>query len=500
MNNEDFTLIPMTEIAGLAGETRATVGNWKVRDASFPSQRGKNSRGPLYDRTEVIQWLQSKGRLSESANVNSLTPLIPLLESSNSFGLENSLILILLSAAVRSSIGDEAWTAFLQLPTEQQKKELVRYASEFTGSIENGSFKFLQTDFDLEVFLTIVSAIPAKEIAVSIDVVIEQFSGLPRSRVITNTPDSIKELITGLIGEQESIYCPCSGDGSLLLSLAQVAPEAALFGQEIHPTSCVLTILRGIAQGIKMEIKCGDVFTNDYFPSLHADLVIAIPPFGARLHGENFEMSANDPRWIWGVPGPTGSNVAWIQHCIYHLSDGGRAILVLPQAVLFEGGKSQKIREGIIKSGHLDAVISLPPGLNPFSPVSSAVLIFKKTTQIVETDSPQTVMINLEGLQISPRRRGYLSQDEIKLATNAFHAWRNGSVLESKDVRTVSFREIAENDFNISPKRYIKPSLNTISKKDLGARLKDARSKAEAALAASSNADQSIKNLLGEGN
>src|SRR3954468_22036647 len=57
-------LISMADIARLAGQSRATVGNWKARNPKdFPPERGRGSRGPLYDRAEVTAWLESTKRL-----------------------------------------------------------------------------------------------------------------------------------------------------------------------------------------------------------------------------------------------------------------------------------------------------------------------------------------------------------------------------------------------------------------------------------------------------
>ncbi len=56
----------MADIARLAGQSRATVGNWKSRNPEdFPPERGRGLRGPLYDRAEVTAWLESTNRLDK---------------------------------------------------------------------------------------------------------------------------------------------------------------------------------------------------------------------------------------------------------------------------------------------------------------------------------------------------------------------------------------------------------------------------------------------------
>ena len=62
----------MAEIAKLADQSRSTVGNWKARQSDFPTERGKSSRGPLYDRNEVIEWLTKTGRIAATRGADEL--------------------------------------------------------------------------------------------------------------------------------------------------------------------------------------------------------------------------------------------------------------------------------------------------------------------------------------------------------------------------------------------------------------------------------------------
>ncbi len=55
----------MADIARLAGQSRATVGNWKSRYPGLPPGARPGPRGPLYDRAEVMDWLQRTGRLDQ---------------------------------------------------------------------------------------------------------------------------------------------------------------------------------------------------------------------------------------------------------------------------------------------------------------------------------------------------------------------------------------------------------------------------------------------------
>lgn len=66
---------------------------------------------------------------------------------------------------------------------------------------------------------------------------------------------------------------------------------------------------------------------------------------------------------------------------IRSLDLGGRCASIVPDGVLFGGNKAAvAIRKELVEKQHLKAVISMPSGVfNPYSGVSTAILIFTKT-------------------------------------------------------------------------------------------------------------------------
>ena len=63
------------------------------------------------------------------------------------------------------------------------------------------------------------------------------------------------------------------------------------------------------------------------------------------------------------------------------LKPGGRCASIVPESVLFGSDTAHKaIRKEIVDNQRLQAVISMPSGVfNPYTPVSTAILIFTKT-------------------------------------------------------------------------------------------------------------------------
>jgi type I restriction enzyme M protein len=78
---------------------------------------------------------------------------------------------------------------------------------------------------------------------------------------------------------------------------------------------------------IEADVMLGDVFGEDRFPQLRADRVVCVPPWNQKL--PMAEVLRDDPRWVFGEPGPGDGNTAWIQHCLAHLNDNGRAVWLI---------------------------------------------------------------------------------------------------------------------------------------------------------------------------
>ena len=95
-----------------------------------------------------------------------------------------------------------------------------------------------------------------------------------------------------------------------------------IVGQEINSRVRAMSRLNLAVHHVDAKVALGDVFRDDHYPQLRADRVIAVPPWSQKI--PVLERLRDDPRWLWGEPGSNDGNVAWIQHCLYHLADGGR--------------------------------------------------------------------------------------------------------------------------------------------------------------------------------
>ncbi|MFE3368743.1 N-6 DNA methylase [Streptomyces sp. NPDC059173] len=170
-----------------------------------------------------------------------------------------------------------------------------------------------------------------------------------------------------------SVLDPAAGTGALLRA---VGGPAALYAQEADPALAALTALRlalagegprRAADGTHRAapgptVRTGDTLRADAFPELAADTVLCHPPFNERTWGH--DELAYDPRWEYGLPARTESELAWVQHALARLRDGGTAVLLMPPAAASRRS-GRRIRAGLLRRGALRAVIALPAGAAP---------------------------------------------------------------------------------------------------------------------------------------
>src|SRR4029078_4341729 len=93
----------------------------------------------------------------------------------------------------------------------------------------------------------------------------------------------------------------------------------------------------------------------------------------------NREGSASDPdgRSLWGVPPQGRADYAFFQHIAKSLDPKtGRAAILFPHGVLFRREESA-LREALVKSDLLEAVLGLGPGLFYNSPMEAVVITLR---------------------------------------------------------------------------------------------------------------------------
>ncbi len=190
----------------------------------------------------------------------------------------------------------------------------------------------------------------------------------------------------------ETICDPACGTGGFLLAAYDYMKNQsqdkekqdflrneALSG--VDNTALVVTLasmnlyLHGIGTN-RSPIVCRD--SLEKAPENLVDVILANPPFGTRPAG-SVEISRDD-----FYVDTKNNQLNFLQHMMVSLKQGGRAAVVLPDNVLFEGNAGETVRKELLKNFNLHTILRLPTGIFYAQGVKANVLFFTKGTPTKE--------------------------------------------------------------------------------------------------------------------
>ena len=186
----------------------------------------------------------------------------------------------------------------------------------------------------------------------------------------------------------ETVCDPACGTGGFLLAAYDYmknqsqdkAKRDFLRDKALHGydnTALVVTLasmnlyLHGIGTD-RSPILCQD--SLEKAPDTLVDVILANPPFGTRPAG-SVDIDRND-----FYVETKNNQLNFLQHIMVMLKNTGRAAVVLPDNVLFEGGAGETIRKELLKNFNLHTILRLPTGIFYAQGVKANVLFFQKGT------------------------------------------------------------------------------------------------------------------------
>ena len=158
----------------------------------------------------------------------------------------------------------------------------------------------------------------------------------------------------------------------------------AFKGWEIEKSTARLCLMNLYLHGIGDLKKTPDIHVIDSLKgslSDKVDIVLANPPFGktsSDVPTTDEKQSEKEGYFLRKDFWTTTSNkqLAFLQHIVTMLKASGRAAVVLPDNVLFEGGVGETIRKKFLSDFNLHTILRLPTGIFYAHGVKANVLFF----------------------------------------------------------------------------------------------------------------------------
>jgi type I restriction enzyme M protein len=205
------------------------------------------------------------------------------------------------------------------------------------------------------------------------------------------TPGEVGRLMAGLLepAADSRIYDPTCGSGGLLLQcLARAEAQGVnprslfVYGQELNPETWAIARMNMLLHGAgdAAEIKLGDTLATPAFVEgdklKRFDIVVANPPFSSKNWGHERFKSGGDPFGrIKHLPPKSHGEMAFLQHMVASMNDGGRLAVVLPNGVFFRGGPELAVRKDLIDADLVEAIVQLPVDLFYGAGIPACVLV-----------------------------------------------------------------------------------------------------------------------------
>lgn len=437
-------LIGMADIAQLAGQSRATVGNWKKRYADFPAQRGETPRGPLYDAAEVAAWLASRGAVVELAAEPTRVAfdIADLLRGTGS-SLRDQVPLVLAILAAGA--------------------ELRRHALERHDALLAALREILGLTVDEVAILHRAGAVGAPVdqlrpligqlgVRPSLEELADLVSSMQYGFGELQTSLDVAQLMARLVGPGDSYYDPCAGVGLLLAACARMHGPASITAQEVNEEAAFCARMVSRVLGWPLELAVDDTLRSDRFQDRLFQCVVADPPIG-QAQGTR-DLDPHDARWLFSEPRPYDLTGAWIQHCLHHLAPGGRAVVLVNPNTLTAGGPTERLRQGLARADVVDAVIALPQGTLPSTSIAPALLVLRRDRPRKGSGTPGPILVAEVPAPPKAGRHG-MDMSAGAVLVDAYLDWSDGLAGPVEPARPVAYQELVEADFNLQPRRLL---------------------------------------------
>lgn len=276
------------------------------------------------------------------------------------------------------------------------------------------------------------------------------------------TPQEVSELLTRLtvIGKTQvnKVYDPACGSGSLLLKFAKILGKDnvrnGFYGQEVNITTYNLCRINMFLHDINFDdfdIARGDTLTDpQHWDDEPFEAIVSNPPYSIRWAGKDNPLLINDPRFAPAgvLAPPSKADLAFIMHALAWLAASGTAAIVCFPGIMYRGGAEKKIRQYLIDSNFVDAVIQLPDNLFFGTTIATYIMVLKKSKP-----DTTTVFIDASKECVKVTNSNKLTQENIENILKLY----TDRVDVAHTVHVVTGADIAAEDYNLSVSTYVEP-------------------------------------------
>lgn len=260
---------------------------------------------------------------------------------------------------------------------------------------------------------------------------------------------------------------PACGTGGFLLAAFEYLKDRAISAKEntylrtraLHGVDLVPNVARLCAMnlflhGIGTDYKHPVVSIADSLEKRAepVDMVLTNPPFGKKssftIIGADGKTQTDKISYERSDFWTTTSNkqLNFVQHVYSMLKDGGRAAVVVPDNVLFEGSAGEKIRRALLQHCDVHTLLRLPTGIWYSPGVKANVLFFDKQKVAKDAGSKAVWVYDLRSNQKFSLRQNPIESKDLSDFIQCYRPEDRTHRKESTHFRRFPYSEIMARD------------------------------------------------------
>lgn len=292
------------------------------------------------------------------------------------------------------------------------------------------------------------------------------------------TPRALIQAIVDVMqpAPMQKICDPASGTGGFLLAAhdhvmqhhrmtreeQRFLKDQAFQGWEIVDSTARLCVMNMFLHGIGDEnaeeppIHVVDSLRSK--PKPEFDIVLTNPPFGRKSslslgptngkknggNGQSKEAATVSRDDFWATT--SNKQLNFVQHVYSLLKINGRAAVVVPDNVLFEGGAGETIRRNLLENCDVHTLLRLPTGIFYAQGVKANVLFFDKREGSAKAQTERLWVYDFRTNMNFTLRNNQLERSHLDDFVTHYRAENRHQRRESERFRSFSYEELMKRD------------------------------------------------------
>ncbi len=229
--------------------------------------------------------------------------------------------------------------------------------------------------------------------------------------------------------------------------------EEAIHGTDIVPSVtrlCAMNLyLHGMGGSDKTLVETADSLAKKPDP---VDMVLTNPPFGKKSSitvisddgKRDSEKIYYERQEFWATT--SNKQLNFVQHVCSMLTESGRAAVVVPDNVLFEGGAGEKIRRALLERCDVHTLLRLPTGIWYSAGVKANVLFFDKKPAAKTPWTKDLWVYDLRSNKNFTMRQNPIADEDVKEFVECYQATNRAKRKESERFKRCTYADLMARD------------------------------------------------------